>query len=146
MTGAWTAAAVVAGIVALVSAGLCFVALRKFQQMFRQEQRLLQEQMALLDDAVRMIGSQVAEMQPADAGSAEQAQAAEVDEQVEGESIDQNIAPEIQAAIAAAAVAAAGQSVRLRSARLVKARESASAWSQQGRVLVQSSHNMRAPR
>jgi hypothetical protein len=139
----WTAAAVVAGIVALVSAGLCFVALRKFQQMFRQEQRLLQEQMALLDDAVRMIGTQVAEIQPPFTTAVSDAPAAE---EAEGESIDPAIAPEIQATIAAAAVVAAGQSVRLRSARLVKARESASAWSQQGRVLVQSSHNVRAPR
>lgn len=143
--GVWTAAAVVAGIVALVSAGLCFVALRKFQQMFRQEQRLLVEQMALLDDAVRMIGTQVAEMQPPFAEPTAMADAPAAEE-AEGESIDPAIAPEIQAAIAAAAVVAAGQSVRLRSARLVKARESASAWSQQGRVLVQSSHNVRAPR
>jgi hypothetical protein len=53
------------------------------------------------------------------------------------------IEPEIQAAIAAAAIAAAGPNARVRLATLVKSRDKASPWSQQGRVLVQSSHNLR---
>jgi hypothetical protein len=51
------------------------------------------------------------------------------------------IAPEIQAVIAAATVAALGQDAHVRSVKSV-----ASPWSQQGRVLVQGSHNARAGR
>jgi hypothetical protein len=51
------------------------------------------------------------------------------------------IAPEIQAAIAAAAVAVLGPNAVLQSVKPVL-----SPWSQQGRVMVQGGHNLRVRR
>ena len=52
--------------------------------------------------------------------------------------------PETLAVITAAATAFAGKSARVRSARLApSAAENVSPWSQQGRVIVQTSHNLR---
>ncbi len=55
-------------------------------------------------------------------------------------------APEIQAAIAAAAVAAAGPGARIRSIRSLEPNPGVSPWTQQGRLIVQSSHNLRPQR
>jgi hypothetical protein len=149
----WTAVALITGLVALAALALCFIALRRFQQMLRQQRLELQEQVEMLDDTVRMLAARLSETPVSLVGQAvaseDEASIAadgESDESIQGESIDAAIAPEIQAAIAAAAVAAAGPGAQVRSARLVKAREDASAWSQQGRVLVQSSHNVHGRR
>lgn len=56
------------------------------------------------------------------------------------------IAPELQAVITAAAVTALGPGARVRSAQAVSPQEHVSPWSQQGRVTVQSSHNLRSRR
>jgi hypothetical protein len=143
--------ALIAGLVALASLVLCVVALRRFEQTLRQERRELRAQVGVLGDAVRMIEARLGEvptspMGQALAGTAAVAESGEPGESIQGESIDAEIAPEIQAAIAAAAVAAAGPGARFRSARLVKSNDDASAWSQQGRALVQSSHNVRGRR
>jgi hypothetical protein len=53
------------------------------------------------------------------------------------------IAPEIQAAIAAAAIATLGNHARVREARRVPSQDVVSPWTQQGRVIVQASHNLR---
>jgi len=53
--------------------------------------------------------------------------------------------PEVLAAMTAAATAFLGKTARIRSAKLVPASaENVSPWSQQGRVIVQTSHNLRA--
>jgi len=57
---------------------------------------------------------------------------------------EQEVAPEIQVAIAAAAVALLGKSARIRAARRVPSQDVVSPWTQQGRVIVQSSHNLRS--
>ena len=56
----------------------------------------------------------------------------------------EEIAPEIHAAIAAAAIATLGNHARVRVARRVPSQDVVSPWTQQGRVIVQSSHNLRA--
>jgi hypothetical protein len=54
------------------------------------------------------------------------------------------IPPEINVAIAAAAIAVLGKHARVRSARRVPSSDAVSPYTQQGRVIVQSSHNLRA--
>ncbi len=55
------------------------------------------------------------------------------------------VKPEMLAAITAAATAFLGKNARVRSARLIQpSQETVSLWSQQGRVVVQTSHNLRA--
>jgi methylmalonyl-CoA carboxyltransferase large subunit len=54
------------------------------------------------------------------------------------------IAPEIRAVIAAAVAAFLGKKVRIRSAKMMQPPyEQINPWSQQGRVFVQASHNLR---
>ena len=53
------------------------------------------------------------------------------------------VPPEIQAAIAAAAIALLGRNARIHDARVATPRNTVSPWTQQGRVLVQASHNFR---
>jgi len=62
-----------------------------------------------------------------------------------GESRDRKepMKPEIVAALTAAATTFLGKKARIRSARQL-ADESAGAWAQQGRVIVQTSHNLRS--
>jgi hypothetical protein len=149
VTVGWAAAVVIAGLVAVLSAGLCFAALRRVEGRFALMEAALRDQVETLDDAVRMVEARVAESLSPTAGNATTLDQSSADEEAEflrGESVDAAIAPEIQAAIAAAAVVVAGPNARVRSMQLSKAREDASAWSQQGRVLVQSSHNMRPSR
>ena len=57
---------------------------------------------------------------------------------------DEEIVPEIQAAIAATAIALLGNHARVRAARRVPSENIVSPWTQQGRVIVQSSHNLRS--
>lgn len=57
---------------------------------------------------------------------------------------EEKIAPEIRVAIAAAAIAVLGRNARVRSAKAV--RDHVSPWTQQGRAIVQASHNLRSKR
>jgi hypothetical protein len=146
MTSSWILTVVIAGAVSLLTAGLCFIALRKMERVFVRREADLEEQVETLDDAVRSIEARLGELHAAaEPGGATEgdAYAAAESDRIQGESIDAAIAPEIQAAIAAAAVAVAGPHAQVRSAGLVKPHDDASAWSRQGRVLVQSSHNVR---
>jgi hypothetical protein len=52
------------------------------------------------------------------------------------------IAPETLLVIAAAVTAYLGKKVRVRSAKMLYSHESFNAWSQQGRAVVQASHNV----
>jgi hypothetical protein len=54
----------------------------------------------------------------------------------------EEVTPETLLLIAAAVTAFMGKKVRIRSAKMLYAHESFNAWSQQGRVVVQASHNL----
>jgi hypothetical protein len=51
--------------------------------------------------------------------------------------------PETLATLTAAATAFLGKKARIRSAKALAAEDTATAWAQQGRVIVQTSHNLR---
>jgi hypothetical protein len=59
---------------------------------------------------------------------------------------DSKVPAEMRVAIAAAAVAVLGRNARVLSARAVRPDDVVSPWSQQGRVSVQASHNLRSRR
>lgn len=147
MTGYWAAAALIVGALASVAAGVSMVLLIRMQRMILTRQQALETQAGTLDDAVRMVEARLAELHsPVSAPPGEDAEAevaAALGDAPSEEAMRPAIKPEIQVAIAAAAVVAAGPNARVRSARLVKPHEDASPWSQQGRVLVQTSHNLR---
>jgi hypothetical protein len=54
----------------------------------------------------------------------------------------EEVTPETLLVLAAAVTAFLGKKVRIRSAKMLYAHESFNAWSQQGRVVVQASHNL----
>jgi methylmalonyl-CoA carboxyltransferase large subunit len=54
----------------------------------------------------------------------------------------EEVTPEMLLVLAAAVTAFMGKKVRIRSAKMLYAHESFNAWSQQGRVVVQASHNL----
>jgi len=147
MTMAWAVAAVIAAVAALVSAGVSVVLLLRVRQMADRE-RTLEGQLISMDEAVCAIEARLggAVQAPVEAAGEGDAAADAESEGMRGESIDAEIAPEIQAAIAAAAVVAAGERARVHSLRLVKSDGERNAWSQQGRMQVQTSHNVRVRR
>lgn len=82
----------------------------------------------------REVGGHTREMEPI-AAAAEGAESTQLETQK----------PETLAVITAAATAFLGRAARVRSARLVPAPpESVSPWTQQGRMIVQTSHNLRS--
>jgi len=126
---------------ALVAASLAIAGLallRKLRQTVaghKHEVAELQESVQALESRLVQLSSN-AELQPEPAASAlEPAQPKK-----------ESISSEIQAVLAAAAVALFGKKVRLRSARLLSSQAGVSQWSQQGRVIVQTSHNPRSRR
>jgi len=135
--------AVVAGF------GLCYaLLLSRLRQIVMKRELTLAEQLGALDDAIRALETRLTEHDLAPAVTASTQVAAlsaseQEEDQVTGES--ESVAPEIQAVIAAAAVAAVGQNATVRSVRSVP-QHAVSPWSQQGRALVQGSHNLRVRR
>jgi hypothetical protein len=143
--GWWAAVAFMVAVFALVAATACVVILIRLQRMLLARQQTLEAQAGALHDAVRMIEArleQVPSSISAETDEGEEAVAAALGDAPAGEILPV-IDPEIQVVIAAAAAVAAGPHARVRSARIVKPHEDASPWSQQGRVLVQTSHKLR---
>lgn len=125
---------------ALVAASLAIAGLallRKLRQTVaghKHEVAELQESVQALESRLVQLSSN-AELQSEPAAALEPAQPKK-----------ESISSEIQAVLTAAAVALFGKKVRLRSARLRSSQAGVSQWSQQGRVIVQTSHNPRSRR
>ncbi len=144
MTMHWTDLILVLAFVAAGCTAGYLLLLRKLRQIVAERQLKIADQLGSLDDAIRALETRLAEHHvqsvTRELRGASIVEAGEFEEiQAAGES--GMIAPEIQAVIAAATVAALGPEAHVRSAKPV-----ASPWSQQGRVLVQGSHNARAGR
>ena len=143
MTMRWTDLILV---LVLVGAGCAigyFALLRKLRQVVAERHLKIAEQLAALDDAIRTLESRLAEHHAASelmAAAQSVAPSSSPDDPREAEE-SEALAPDIQAVIAAAAVATLGQDIHIRSTK-----PATSSWSQQGRVLVQGSHNARARR
>ncbi|MGD0480436.1 MAG: hypothetical protein ABSA42_09725 [Terracidiphilus sp.] len=137
----WAAMTVIAGAGCVaIYAGLE----RAMRRAVRERQRDTERQLNAMATTVKALQSRVAELgrlqaargdvvvmaTPAESGArAKQAQTK----------------PEIVAALTAAATAFLGKKARVRSAQLLPSaqQDSAGAWAQQGRVIVQTSHNLR---
>ena len=137
-------------ILSLVVAGFvtCYLLLvRKLRAVVSERQLNIADQLAALDDAIRTLETRLAE-HPVKTVGTELLQVAanaestnsEVDAGDAADASDETgeIAPEIQAAIAAATVATLGQNAAVRSVKAAP-----SPWTQQGRVMVQGGHNLR---
>ena len=117
--------------------------LRKLRAIVTERHLQTADRLAALDDAIHTLEMRLAERLSA----SELIQAAQnmADSGLEDDTryVEESeaVGPDIQAVIAAAAVTALGQDVHVRSLK-----PATSSWSQQGRVLVQGSHNARARR
>jgi hypothetical protein len=144
-------------VVALVVAGCgvsYFLLLGRLRQTLRENQREVEHRLTALTEAIRARGP-VSEDSATDAMSAADIEpetaAVRGAANFRGEDVraagkagqEEEIPAEIQVAIAAAAIAALGNHARVRSARRVPSSDVVSPWTQQGRVIVQSSHNLR---
>ncbi len=117
------------------------ILLHNLRRMVTERDLRIADQLAALDDAIRSLETRLAEHHSASELIAAAQSMAESSPLVDTEDEQDAVAPDIQAVIAAAAVAALGPDVQIRSMKAAT-----SSWSQQGRVMVQGSHNARARR
>lgn len=158
MTFKW---ADLAGIAALIAGGfaISYALLRhRLQQALAEQQQATARQFSALAATIRTLENKVAELSEipelrasiasefkmADAPHIQDAPgpvAVEQDGDLEGEEVPAEMMP----VLAAAVTAFLGRRVRILSARKLQSpRQGMSPWSQQGRVFVQASHNLRA--
>ncbi len=150
-----------AAMAVLAAAGFAFIYAslrRRLQKALAEQQQATAHRLAALAGKIRVLEhtvaelNQVAEMHASAASefemeSAEQIAevAAPVAEEQEEELEDEQVAAEMMPVLAAAVTALLGRKVRVLSARKLQSpRQGLSPWSQQGRVFVQASHNLRA--
>ena len=129
-------------IAAMIAAGfaLCYVLLlRKLRAIAVDREMKVADQIGSLDEAICALETRLAE-HPMQTVVVNQSEGVQVEGAAEAHESGE-IAPEIQAAIAAAAVAAAGPNAVVHSVK-----SATSPWTQQGRVLVQGGHNLRVQR
>lgn len=139
-------------IAAMLGAGfaVCYaLLLSRLRSLVKERQLRVADQIGALDEAIRALETRLAEHQQTSAveqmraaSSIEPPHAVAADGDPEDESEESSeIAPDIQAAIAAAAVVALGPNAVVQSVTAAP-----SPWTQQGRVLVQGGHNLRVRR
>jgi hypothetical protein len=109
----------------------------------------MERQLNAMATTVKALQARVAELSRQQAARVPEAEAAVMatPAEIAGQTAQAQTKPEIVAALTAAATAFLGKKTRVRSAQLLPgAQENAGAWAQQGRVIVQTSHNMRPRR
>jgi len=122
---------------------------RAMRRAVRERQRETERQLSAIVTTVKALQARVAELGRLQAARAQEGEVAAISAAAVNDSAPKRepVKPEIVAALTAAATAFLGKKARIRSARLVpEAQDGADAWAQQGRVIVQTSHNLRPNR
>jgi hypothetical protein len=134
-------------IVAVGCAASYLFLLRTVRQTVVEHQREIERRLNSLTEAIALLETRLAEPE----ASTDSLSAQEIEAESSRDGVEpvlarepEEIPAEIQVAIAAAAIAALGPHARVRAARVVH--NAVSPWTQQGRVSVQSSHNLRVRR
>jgi hypothetical protein len=142
----------IALLLAVALAG-CVVTYVVLQHLIRQsisnEQAEIHRKLLALAGTLHALEVRLAELRDSAAGFAPaktEAAQAELAEEPGVEGDPEPIAPEILATITAATAAFLGQDAQIRSIKPLPAQQAVSPWSQQGRVFVQASHNLRSRR
>ena len=118
-------------VITYVSAQAAFR--RRASELHRTEESRLQS----LAKTIQDLESRLAELSKAPVPATTQAQPAPVEKKEE-------VSPEMIIVLSAAVTAFLGKKVRIRSAKMLQSPyEIVNPWSQQGRVIVQASHNLR---
>lgn len=138
-----------AATAALVAAGcaLCSVVLRRaLRRAVAQRLEATDRQLSALSGTVKALQAQVDKLgviPELHAVTAAEMAAESAEEPAQRD--EEEVTPEMMAVLAAAAAAFLGKKVRILSAKMLSSpQEAMSSWSQQGRVFVQASHNLRS--
>jgi uncharacterized membrane protein len=146
----WAVMTVIAGAGCVaVYAGLRAGLTRAMRRAVEERQRDMERQLNAMATTVKALQARVAELNRLQAARPVVGEVAVIAAPAEtaGQPKQAQTKPEIVAALTAAATAFLGKKARVRSAQLLpSAQENADAWAQQGRVIVQTSHNMRPGR
>lgn len=120
---------------------------RVLRRAVRERQCDMERQLNAMATTVKALQARVAELSRLQAARVQEADLAAMATPAEtaGPAKQTQTKPEIVAALTAAATAFLGKKARVRSAQLLPntQQESAGAWAQQGRMIVQTSHNPR---
>lgn len=143
--------ALLAGLVGTGCAVVYLALRRSLRRAISDRQQATERQLRELATALKSLEARLAELRPALASQASAAPGLDIQAAASAEETiayePQAIAPETLAVIAAAVSAFLGSNARIRSVSTMQpAIGAACAWSQQGRVFVQSSHNIRTRR
>jgi hypothetical protein len=143
----WADVAVISAIVAAGCAASYILLLRKVRQTVAEYQREIKHRLSALTETITLLEMRLAGSEE----STDSLSAQEIEAESSADSVapvlarePEEIPPDIQVAIAAAAAAVLGHHAQVTSARVVH--NAVSPWTQQGRVSVQSSHNLRVRR
>ena len=137
-------------MLAMVAAGCVttyFLVERKLRQTLLERQRELENRVSTLIELIRSLEGRIVEAGPdADAVAVQDVGTGLTQGSVNpSDRLEQDEIPgEIRAAIVASAVALFGRHARVVSARPMRPDDAVSPWSRQGRLIVQSSHNLRS--
>ncbi len=144
----WLAVTVIAGAgCAAIYGGLHAGLMRAMRRAVRERECDMERQLNAMATAVKALQARVAELSRLQATRVQEAEVAVIATPAEalGHAKQAQTKPEIVAVLTAAATAFLGKKARVRSAQLQlnTQQDSAGAWAQQGRVIVQTSHNLR---
>jgi methylmalonyl-CoA carboxyltransferase 12S subunit len=145
----------IAVVLAVAGCGLTYLVLqRRFGRAVSELQGLTERQLNGLISTVKTLEARVAELSQSPAMRPAVVPAPAVVAKLEGPSPvsksavpspEEEVTPELLVVIAAAVTAFLGKRVRIRSAKMLQSPyEIVNPWSQQGRVRVQASHNLRS--
>jgi N-acetylglucosamine kinase-like BadF-type ATPase len=125
-------------LIAIAGGTTCYLfVIRKMRQIVAERELRIADQLGALDLAIQAIETRLAEYRTI--GTARESElTVSASEQEDLQQAGESIAGEIKAVIAVAATAAFDKKVSVKSIRSVP-----TPWSQQGRVMVQGSHNLR---
>jgi hypothetical protein len=144
----WTDLALILAIVGSGSTLVYFLLMRTLRLTVLDRQRELEHRVAMLAEVMRNMEPQVGEQGPTSESSTTQDAEPELIRAADPAHRQENgeVPAEMKVVIATAAVATLGPNARVVSARAVRPDDAVSPWSQQGRVSVQASHNLRVRR
>lgn len=148
MTLHWTDLALILAIVGSGGTAGYFLLVRTLRQTVLDRQRELERRVAMLVEVVRSMELRLGEQGPSSESTEAHDAEPEIIRSADPADRQENseIPAEMQVAIVAAAVAVLGPKARVLSARAARPDDFVSPWSQQGRVSVQASHNLRLRR
>jgi methylmalonyl-CoA carboxyltransferase 12S subunit len=136
-------------IVVILASAVCLltyaVARRAVQGSTAESRQATDLQLGALAGTIKALESQVAELSKALSAHPASPPVALVPHAAAAPQQEEEISPQMLIVLAAAVTAYLGKKVRIRSAKMLQSPyEIVNPWSQQGRVIVQASHNLRS--